>query len=370
MTSSYRPAKARINLGALRHNLHIAKVRAETGKVLAVIKADAYGHGMEVVATALQQDADEFGVASLDDVVRLRHAGIMKPIICLSGFYHLDEVITFIQHDAVAVIYDAAQLQSLRDYSLSPIANKTIKLWLKVDTGMGRLGFQPSEIETLATELTQLAGVELVGVLTHFSNSDEPLDNKNEQQFDAFTNLISQLKRSFPELQFSLSNSAAVLSRVDSTFDMIRPGIMLYGASPIIAQSAQDLDLRSVMTFESKLISIKEVKQGSTVGYGSTWQAPNDMRIGVVAVGYGDGYPRHAPTGTPVLVNGQRASLLGRVSMDLISIDLSEIAAKVGDIITLWGEGLPIEEIAESAGTISYELFCGVTDRVARVVEK
>lgn len=370
MTSPYRPTKARINLGALRHNLQIAKDRVGTGDVLAVVKADAYGHGMEVVAATLQHGADKFAVASLDDVVRLRVAGIMKPIICLSGFYCRDEVAKFIKHDAVAVIYDEVQLQILRDYSVSPVENKTIKLWLKVDTGMGRLGFCPSRIETLVAELAQLEGVELVGVLTHFSNADQPLDDKNQQQFDSFSNLIYQLKRNFPELKFSISNSAAILSRTDSVFDMVRPGIMLYGASPILGQSAQDLDLRSVMTFESELISIREIKQGSTVGYGGTWRAPADMQIGVVAVGYGDGYPRHAPIGTPLLVNGHRTQLLGRVSMDLISLDLSEIDAKVGDKVTLWGEGLPIEEIAARAETISYELLCGVTERVTRIVEK
>ena len=383
MKSSYRPAKARVNLKSIQHNLSIAKARAGTASALVVIKAEAYGHNAVTVATALQNDADEFGVASLDDVIQLRDAGIKQSIVCLSGFYHRDEIELFIEHNATAVIYDQSQLEHLRAYSLSLKANDKIndkqnnrhpidefKIWLKIDTGMGRLGLKVKDIESLITELSQLTGVRLIGVLSHFSNSDEPLDEKNQQQQDLFSSMTANFSSNYPELKFSLSNSAAIMSRPDCMLDMIRPGIMLYGASPVNNQTAKDLDLRPAMTFESKLISIKDINKHATVGYGSTWKAPKQMQIGVVAVGYGDGYPRHAPTGTPVLVNGCRTQLLGRVSMDLISIDLDQIDAKIGDTVTLWGDGLPVEEVAASSGTISYELLCGVTQRVARVYEK
>ena len=367
MTTHYRPAKARINLEAIQHNLRLAKAHAGTANVLAVIKADAYGHGLEAVAKFLQQDTDEFGVASIDDVIRLRNIGIQHAITCLSGFYHQDELSLFVQHNATAVVYDESQLENLRTF---PNEKGTLKVWLKIDTGMGRLGFHITDVERIVAELYQLKGVELLGILTHFANSDVPEDNKNQQQLDLFINTIIQLKSAYSDLKFSTSNSAATLSRTDCMFDLIRPGIMLYGVSPIIDQTAEDLDLSPAMTFESELISVREVKKDSTVGYGCKWRAPNDIQVGVVAVGYGDGYPRHAPTGTPVLVNGQRTQLIGRVSMDLISIDLSQMNAKVGDKVTLWGEGLPIEEIAASAGTISYELLCGVTNRVQKIFDK
>lgn len=367
MKSSYRPAKARINLHAIKHNLHIAKKAAGSAEVLAVVKANAYGHGMEDVAIALQQEADQFGVASLDDVLRLRAAGIKQSITCLSGFYQADEARVLIQNNAVAVIYDEAQLESLRVYSSSSGTNDPIKVWLKIDTGMGRLGFQVEKAECLAIELEQLVGVELLGLLTHFSNSDDPLDVKNQQQFDDFMGCIKKVASGVDGLKSSASNSAALLSRSEGMFDLVRPGLMLYGASPISSKSAEELSLLPAMSFESELISVRDIKQGSTVGYGGAWMAPTDMRIGVVAIGYGDGYPRHAPTGTPVLVNGQRAQLIGRVSMDLISVDLTGIEAKVADKVVLWGNGLPVEEIAALSGTISYELLCGVTERVTRI---
>jgi len=369
MKPPYRPAKAKINLKSIQHNLRVAKSHAGTASVLAVIKADAYGHGLDSIAVALQQDADEFGVASIDDVMRLREAGIQQAVVCLSGFYHLDEVPLFIENNAIAVVYDESQLANLRAYSLKAEESSKFRIWLKVDTGMGRLGFQAADVERLVAELNQLTGVELVGVLTHFANADDPSDEKNQQQLDSFTGIVDKLLPMYPQLKYSMSNSAMILSRPHSALDLIRPGIMLYGTSPIAKQSAKSLGLHSVMTFESELISVRNVKQGTTVGYGSTWEAPIDMCVGVVAVGYGDGYPRHASTGTPVLVKGQRTQLIGRVSMDLISVDLSSIDAKVGDKVILWGEGLPVDEVAAHAGTISYELLCGVTKRVKKVFE-
>lgn len=365
MNRSYRPAKARINLGAIQHNFRLAKTRSGKANVLAVIKADAYGHNVEEIAKTLQQEADEFGVASLDDAIRLRDLGIQQPIVCLSGFYSQDEIATFIQLDATAVIYDQSQLDSLRTYSNN--SDDALKVWLKIDTGMGRLGFQSSDVEMLVAQLQQAEGVELLGVLTHFANSDDPLDDKTQQQLDTFGQVATKLALIYPELKFSTSNSAAILSRSDCMFDLIRPGIMLYGASPIVNKSANELNLHPAMTFESELISVREIQEGSCVGYGGTWTAPKNMRVGVVAVGYGDGYPRHAPSGTPVLANGHKTQLIGRVSMDLISIDLSQVDAKVGDTVTLWGDGLPVEDIAEYVGTISYELLCGVKSRVKKI---
>jgi len=221
MKFSYRPAKARINLRALQHNLLVAKSCAGAANVLAVIKADAYGHGIETVAMALQQDTDEFGVASLDDVIRLRDVGIQQTIICMSGFYHLDEAELFVKNNAVVVIYDESQLANLRAYSLDSIQGKTLKVWLKIDTGMGRLGFKAADVEDLVAELNQLAGVELLGVLTHFANSDDPLAEKNQQQSDIFANIVDKLIPNYPDLKFSVSNSAAILSQPDNVFDSV-----------------------------------------------------------------------------------------------------------------------------------------------------
>ena len=396
MKKNHRPARATIDLSALQHNLSLALAHAGDATVLAVIKANGYGHGMSEVAKVLSAQADELdielAVASVDDAICLRDAGETCSITCLSGFYTQQEIVWLVENNVVVVVYDVAQLTLLRDYAEQCVVStsasfalaehnesaqeglqeveqapvKALRVWLKVDTGMGRLGFSPPQVLSVLSDIEHWQNVDCLGLLSHFANSDEPDNPSNVEQLTIFEQAYADAQLIHPGLQRSMANSAALLTQADSLYDMVRPGIMLFGASPLSNVSAAELGLRPVMTFASQLISVKDIKQGQPVGYGGTWTAPSDMQLGVVACGYGDGYPRHAPSGTPVLVNGRRCVLVGRVSMDLITVDLRGVRAQVGDEVILWGQGLPIEEVARHAETISYELTCGVTARVQR----
>jgi alanine racemase len=324
-----RPTTVTIDLDALRHNLARVRELAPRSKVMAVVKADGYGHGLERVAAALA-DADAFGVAALSDAERLRQAGLRNRIVLLSGFDEpadLDllrelEVDTVVHHDT-----QLAMLEADRN------GGAAIRVWLKFDTGMHRLGFDPARAAELHARLRTLPGVA--------ATMGAPV---------------------------SLSNSAAVLGWPDAHRDWVRAGGALYGLSVVEGKTGADFGLRAVMTLSTKLIAINRVASGERVGYSATWECPEDMGVGVAAIGYGDGYPRSVPSGTPVLINGQRVPLIGRVSMDLMTIDLRSLPnAKVGDQVTLWGPELPVEEIAAAAGTISYELTCSITRRVRAI---
>lgn len=351
--------KAVINLVACQHNLSIAKQAAPDSKCIAIIKANAYGHGMIQIAKALT-DADAFGVARIDEAILLREAGITTPILLLEGFSSQEELDLVGEYDFEAVIHNKEQLQLLEQTDCSPIT-----VALKVDSGMHRLGFDLSEVDNAIQRLEQCLQVKKPFILmTHLASADDKQDDKTVKQIDAFYKSIE----SSSENETSIANSAGILGWPQSHSSYNRPGIMLYGVSPFINSTADVHNLKPVMTLSSKLISIKEVKEGGAIGYGGTYVCEKDMKVGIVAIGYGDGYPRHAKTGTPVLVNGQRCSLLGRVSMDMICVDLSELSedgnAKVNDEVILWGKGLPIEEVATCSETIGYELLCGVTKRV------
>ncbi|BCB26964.1 alanine racemase, catabolic [Sulfurimicrobium lacus] len=346
-----RPIRATIHLSALSHNLDVARHHATHARVLAVIKANGYGHGMLRVARALAA-ADGFAVLNVQEAVTLREAGFTQEILLLEGFFTADELPLLTQHRIATVVHAQWQIDALLRFSSAV----NIPLWLKANSGMNRLGFQASEFPA-ALDALQHAGATPT-LMTHFARADE--SEGIAGQLTCF-NAISR----HAELPRSMANSAALLSYPQTHADWVRPGIMLYGASPLPPQSAAELGLHPAMTLSSEVIALRNIKAGDEVGYGGTFQAPCDMRIGVVACGYADGYPRHAPTGTPLLVNGQRSRVIGRVSMDMLTVDLSNIPeANVGTPVTLWGEGMPVEDVAAAAGTISYELLCAVAQRV------
>lgn len=365
--SMTRAARAVIDLDALRHNLQRAHTADPGAKQYAVIKADAYGHGLVPVAQALTA-ADGFAVVTLDEAVRLREAGIRQPILLLEGFFQADELAAIQRHRLDIVVHHEAQLAALE--ALAPVDDATrLSVWLKIDTGMHRLGFAGSELPAIWHRLTRCAAVQQPPrVMTHLACADDFQHPATQQQLSLFTELLTaQDAIQAAGSECSVANSAGILGWMNSHSDINRPGIMLYGVSPFLGETGAARRLRPVMTLRSELIAIKACRQGDAVGYGGTWRCPEDLSIGVVAMGYGDGYPRHAPTGTPVLVNGVSVPLVGRVSMDMICVDLrSQPLAQVGDEVVLWGEGLPAEVVAEAASTIAYELFCGVTARVPR----
>lgn len=348
--------QAIINLSACRHNLSVAKQAAPKSRCIAVIKANAYGHGMVKIAQALN-DADAFAVARISEAIELREAGISKPIILLEGFSSKNELELIVKYKFDSVIHSEEQLNLLESFP-----SNSINIIIKVDTGMHRLGFMPEDITEVYHRLKQCHCVDKnIALMTHFSNADDKHDDKTLKQIEVFYQSIENL----PESELSLSNSAGILGWPQSHASWNRPGIMLYGVSPFINSTASEHSLKPVMTLKSQLIAVKAVKQGEAIGYGGTYVCNKDMTVGIIATGYGDGYPRHAKTGTPVLVNGKRSQLLGRVSMDMICVDLSEQKnAKINDPVILWGEGLAIEDIADSADTIAYELLCSVTNRV------
>ncbi|MBC8519846.1 MAG: alanine racemase [Gammaproteobacteria bacterium] len=353
-----RQVTATINLEALRHNLQQARDRvSDQTQVVAVIKANGYGHGLLTVAHALYQ-ADMFAVGCLDEAVQLRSAGVQKPILLLEGFEGEEELHAASQLDLQTVVHSKEQWSLLKSTHLK----RSLVVWLKVDSGMHRLGFYPQRVDQLLPLMEESSCVDQLVLISHFANADKPDHKMNQQQQELFETSGQQL-----DIRRSMANSAALLSDNSTHYDFVRPGIMLYGGSPFSQQSADSIGLKPVMTLKAPLIAVKKLQRGDCVGYGSTWCAPEDMSIGVVAIGYGHGYPRSLPTGTPVLIRDQRVPLVGRVSMDMITVDLTEVPdAMVGDRAILWGDGLPIEEIADKADTISYELLCQLTSRVRR----
>lgn len=354
-----RIARAAINLGALKHNLAVVRQFAPAQKIMAVVKADAYGHGIARVAKALNEalNSDEaFAVASIDEAIMLRSVGISCNIITLEGFSTFADLALLQEHTITAVIHHISQVILLE---LHPEQARNLKLWLKIDTGMHRLGFAPADVKKMYKRLLATGADTEIGLMTHFANADDLEDNKTEKQINTFNKIAEG-----NPADTSLANSAAILGWPDSLGHWVRPGIMLYGVNPFV-KTEKEYKLKPVMTLSAALIAVNTIAEGESIGYGGRWTCPEDMPVGVVSIGYGDGYPRHVPNGTPVLVNEQRVPLIGRVSMDKIMVDLREQPnAKVGDKVVLWGEGLPVEEIAEAAETIGYELLCGVTKRV------
>lgn len=346
--------QATVNLDAVRHNLQQVRLRAPNSRVYAAVKADAYGHGAVAIAAALCA-ADGLAVASLDEALVLREAGVRQPIALLSEPLDTAAIGECVGHGFEPVIFESGQLERLR----TPLT-AALPIWVKLDTGMHRLGFPPQQAARIHAEVERLPHVRLAGWMTHLACADDVDVPATAAQLRRFESALEGL----PGAR-SIANSAGICVWPASHRDMVRPGIMLYGASPLLNRSAAELDLRPAMTLRAPLISRSRVAAGEPVGYGATWRAQEELPLGVIAIGYGDGYPRHAPSGTPVLLGGMRVPMVGRVSMDMITVDLRNAPnAQIGDQAVLWGEGLPADEIARQAGTIAYELFCRLSQRV------
>lgn len=349
-----RPIRATINAAALAHNLALARRHAGPAKIWAVLKANAYGHGLLRAARALD-GADGFAVLDFVEALRLRDAGIAKPILMLEGFFKPADIELLAKHRLTPVIHNIEQIEMLEKTRFAG----ALPAYLKVNSGMNRLGFTVDNVRLAWNALDAHAGVESVTLMTHFADAD------GEGGVAAQLQWFRELTQPF-DAPCSFANSAALLRYPEQTrADWVRPGIMLYGCSPFAFKSAAEIGLQPAMTLASEIIAVQHLQAGEWIGYGQTFQATQEMTIGVIACGYADGYPRHAPTGTPVLVGGQRTQTVGRVSMDMLCVDISDIAeAYVGTPATLWGEGLSCDEVAASAGTVSYELLCALAPRV------
>jgi alanine racemase len=353
-----RPIQATIDLAALRNNLAVVRRSAPASKVFAVIKANAYGHGLLRAARALDS-ADGFAILEIDYAVRLREAGYRHPILLLEGVFDTRELALAAAERFACALHDKEQVRMLRDLS----SGARIDLYVKLNTGMNRLGIDPGDLGKVLEMLRDDERVRSVTLMTHFACADD--ERGIADQLRVFKRAAGDAR-----LPRSLANSATILRYPEAHGDWVRPGIMLYGSSPFADQSADSLGLRPVMTLSSRLIGVQALALGDRVGYGATFVAARPMRIGIIACGYADGYPRHAPTGTPVLVDGVRTGTVGRVSMDMLCADITAIPqAGVGSIVTLWGEGLPADDVAAAAGTVSYELFCALAARVP-VIER
>ena len=352
-----RPARALIDLQALRHNYQLA--REVTGaKALAVIKADAYGHGAVRCAQALEAQADGFAVACIEEALELRAAGIGAPILLLEGFFTADELPLIVEHDLWCVVHSLWQLDDIEQARLA----QPINVWLKLDSGMHRVGLHPSDYKAAYQRLQACANVAKIVLMSHFSRADELGCGRSDEQLAVF-----QAARAELSAEVSLRNSPAVLGWPQVPSDWVRPGLMLYGSTPFEESQVLAERLQAVMTLESKVICVRELPVGEPVGYGAKFVTDRPMRIGVVAMGYADGYPRQAPTGTPVWVAGQRSRLLGRVSMDMLCIDLTDVPhAGLGSTVELWGKNILASEVAAHAETIPYQIFCNLK-RVPRL---
>ena len=356
-----RATTARIDLAALRGNFARIRACAPGSKVLAVVKADAYGHGLERVARSLD-NADGFGVSALSEAERLRAAGLKQPIVLLSGFDEPADLPQLRRLDVATAVHHESQLRLLEAFR-EPGA--PIRAWLKIDSGMHRLGFAPAQAADAHARLRALPQVdEDIVLMTHFASSEDFDGDPTRAQIDCF----ERAARGLPGAQ-STANSAAVLGWPDSHRQWVRAGGALYGLSVAARKAGRDFGLAPVMELSTRLIAINRIARGERVGYSGSWECPEDMDVGVAAIGYGDGYPRTVPSGTPVLVDGVRVPIIGRVSMDLVTLDLRGLPqARVGAPVVLWGPGLPVEEVAAAAGSISYDLTCAITRRV-RFVE-
>jgi alanine racemase len=353
-----RTTVATIHLGALRHNLALIKQRAAPARVMAVVKADAYGHGLERVARALDADAEAFAVAALGDGLRLRAAGHRQRIAVLSGPDQPGDIAEMQRLGLDAAIHHEAQLPWLAEASAR---RGRLRVWIKIDSGMHRLGFAPSHVAEVHARLAAMPAIDPeIGLLTHFAESEVFGGVVTQAQIDRFQQATAHLAG--PR---SLANSAGVLGWPQAHGDWVRTGGLLYGLSVVDGKRGDDFGFRPAMTLSTRLIAINRIGKGERIGYNGTWSCPEDMPVGVAAIGYGDGYPRSAAAGTPVRVGDRSVPLIGRVSMDLVTLDLRDAPkARIGDPVTLWGEGLPVETVASQAGTISYDLTCGMTRRV------
>ncbi|GAA4497296.1 alanine racemase [Pseudaeromonas paramecii] len=351
-------AEASLDLAALRHNLHVLRGRAPGAKLVAVVKADAYGHGVAGLLPALAE-ADALAVARLEEGLHLRKLGVTRPILLLEGCFCAADLQLAAQQELHSLIHSPEQLAAVLAHPLP----KPLHAWIKLDTGMHRLGFLPEQLGDIHAQLAACPWVaDEIGVASHFSCADEPGSASTQTQLACFISATAD----FPGPK-SLANSAGLLYWPGSQFDWIRPGIALYGIAPDGQRCGADEGLRPVMSLRSRLIAVRDHPAGAPVSYGEKWCSDRPTRLGVVAMGYGDGYPRSTASGTPVLVNGRRVPLVGSVCMDMLMVDLGPDAQdQVGDPVLLWGPELPVEEVARHTGTIPYELVIKLTPRVVR----
>jgi len=355
-----RPTRAIVNLEALRHNYGLAQGLSGAGKAMPIVKANAYGHGAIPIAKALEPLAPALGVACIEEALELRESGIAKPILLLEGFFSPDELELAAAHNFWLMIQNETQLRALESARLS----QPVHCWLKIDTGMHRLGFDPASCSTTYQRLLdcpQVAGS--VVLATHFASADNLDSDFTQRQMESFANATAPVKA-----LRSLANSPGLLGWPAARADWNRPGLMLYGQSPFGDSHPEADKLLPVMTLRSGVMAVREVNPGESVGYANAWTATRPSRIATVPAGYGDGYPRHAESGTPVLINGHRAQLVGRVSMDMITVDVTDLdSVVIGDEVILWGDQLSANEVASHADTIGYEIMTRLQNRVPRV---
>lgn len=349
-----RGTRATVHLDNIRHNLEVARRHAPNRRIWAVVKANAYGHGLEPVARALAGGADGLAVATLGEALQLRAAGLRGPVLLLEGVVDAAQTQQALDEELELVIHTPEQLDWLASCSVPA----PVRVWLKIDSGMHRLGFQPAEVGAQIERLQALPQVSSVACMTHYARADEPAHEMTLRQFERVVSAVS------PEVTTSLANSAGVLFWPDRQGDWIRPGIMLYGATPAPDQAAAGLGLRAGMTLTAPIIALRDLEPGEIVGYGGTYQVDRPLRLATVAMGYADGYPRHAPNGTPAAVRGQRVPLVGRISMDMLTVDVSAVPdVALGDPVELWGCQVPVDEVARLSGTIGYELLARLSIR-------
>ncbi|MDO6441190.1 MULTISPECIES: alanine racemase [unclassified Marinobacter] len=354
-----RNTAAYIDLNALRANYRTACERAGDARVMAVVKADGYGHGIARIASALADMAPKYAVACIEEAFAIRAAGHAQPVVLLQGVHAAEDLADCAKSQFEPVLHGEHQLQWLEQSGQLPA------FWLKVNTGMNRLGFRSEELSEVMARLEKMPAFHgLQGFVSHFACADDAgsaMTSVQTANFEAAT-------LPWPSLMRSVGNSAAHFIPGQPLFDWSRPGVMLYGGSPIVGKTGPELGLEPVMTLEAPLITTRTVRAGESVGYGAAWVAERDTLMGMVAIGYGDGYPRHAGTGTPAAIGGRRIRLIGRVSMDMLAVDLSNVPeAREGDLVELWGRTVGVDEVASCAGTISYELLTGITSRVPRI---
>lgn len=354
-----RAAFARINLSHLKHNFAEVQKLASQSKIMAVVKADAYGHGMLEVCKTLS-DADAFSVAYVNEALELRESGINKDIAALQGFGNVSELQNAIENKIQVVVHHHEQLKILESYAKQP----SLDVFLKIDTGMHRLGFATSEFENVAARLKSLLSPESkIRAMTHLACADEVDNPATLQQLEEFDFALNN-----QDFEQSIANSAGILAWPQCNRNWVRPGLVLYGVNPLARQATKTtLNLRPVMNLCAPVISVKNCKKGEKVGYGGDFSCPEDMLIGIIAIGYADGYPRHLKQSPAVYVAGKKTTVIGRVSMDMIAIDLRGIEVQLGDVAELWGENVLVAEVAKCAETISYELLCVAGNSVGKI---
>ena len=353
-----RAAFARINLSHLKHNLVTVRKLANQSKVMAVVKADAYGHGMLEVCNSLNE-ADSFSVAYVNEALELRESGFKQDIVALQGFRTVEELQNSIEHNIQVVIHHDEQLEILKDNASLCALN----VFLKIDTGMHRLGFSVKQFEKALSELRSLLSPDSnIRVMTHLSCADELSNPATQQQLKQFDLVVKD-----HSLEQSIANSAGILAWPECHRNWVRPGLVIYGINPLsLKDRSLEVELRPVMSLLAPLISIKKCKKGEKVGYGGDFSCPSDMLIGIIAIGYADGYPRHLKHAPSVYISGKKAFVVGRVSMDMIAIDLTNVETQVGELAELWGENISVAAVAEYAETISYELLCAAGNSVCK----